>query len=191
MTRPTFDELDAPPDPSGSDEMLVFFDTEFSSMLSPQLLSIGLVAESGTELYIEVAGAQELVVSDFVRHEVLPLLGLHTPLVLEYDAIALQLEAWFDGLRGGDRRIGIVLVSDYPVDWMLVTELKVLMPGEQSWTRAANIGGRMVQNLMASGRQVAQYFEAIEDFHRIHGQRHHALVDARAVKYAISEMRFE
>ena len=191
MTRPPFGELDAPQEPTGLSEIVVFLDTEFTSMATPQLLSLGLVSETGDELYVEVAGAKDMVVSDFVKVEVLPLLGKHDPIVLSYDDIASSLEVWFDSLRGGDRTIGIVLISDYPVDWMLVSELRVPMPGEPSWTRAANIGGRMVQNLMTSGRQVGEYFDQIEDFHRKHRQQHHALVDARAMKFAISKMGFE
>jgi hypothetical protein len=189
--RPPFEDLDAPPEHSGASEIFVYFDTEFSSMESPQLLSIGLIAETGAECYIEVAGAKDMVVSEFVKADVLPLFGQHSPLVLKYDVIATHLEAWFDQLRGCNREIGIVLVSDFPTDWMLVSELKVPMPGERSWTRAANIGGRMVQSLMTSGRQVAEYFDAIQEFHRGHKQQHHALVDARAMRYAISKMRFE
>lgn len=190
MSRPTFDELDAPPEPSGSDEMLVFFDTEFSSMLSPELLSIGLVTETGAECYIEIAEAEEMVVSEFVRTEVFPLLGRHDPVVMEYGAVAAHLERWFDDLRGGDRSSGIVLVHDYPTDWMLVAELKVPMPGEPSWTETANVGGRMVQHVMASGRQLAPYMECIEHYHNRHRQRHHALVDARAMRFAYSEASF-
>ncbi len=189
--RPTLEDLDAPPEHSGLSEIQVYFDTEFSDMLNPQLLSIGLISESGQELYIEVASAKEMVVSDFVKAEVLPLFGKHNPLVLEYDAIAPMLENWFDQLRGGNREIGIVLVSDYPTDWMLVAELKEPMPGTPSWTRAANIGSRMIQSLMNSGRQVTEYFDAIEEYHRAHKQQHHALVDARAMKHTISKMRFE
>lgn len=189
MTRPPFDELDAPPEPSRPQELFVFFDTEFSTMENPQLLSLGLVSEHGDEIYVEVVGAMDMVVSPFVKGEVFPLLGKHDPVVLAYDDIATHLEDWFDVLRGGDRNIGIVLVTDYPTDWQLVAELRVPMPAEPTWTRAANIGGRMVQNMMTSGRQVGEYFDAIEEFHRIHKQQHHALVDARAMKFAISKMR--
>lgn len=191
MSRPSFDTLDAPPEHAGSEELLVFFDTEFTSMECPQLLSIGMVAESGEELYIEIACAKENVISDFVRQEVLPLLGLNNPLVLEYDTVAAHLERWFDELRGGDRAIGIVLISDYPFDWMLIAELRIPTPGELPWTRAINVGGRMVQHMLASDRQMAAYLEGIERFHQTHKQRHHALSDARAMKYAYSEARFE
>lgn len=191
MSRPSFDALDALPEPDGSEELLVFFDTEFTSMECPQLLSIGMVAESGEELYIEIACAKENVISDFVRHQVLPLLGLNNPLVLEYDTVVAHLEVWFDKLRGGDRDIGIVLITDYPVDWMLVLELRMPNPGEPSWTRAINVGGRMVSHMVASDRQMAAYFEGIERFHQTTKQRHHALVDARAMKYAYAKARSE
>lgn len=190
MTRPSLEELDAPPEPDGSRELLVFFDTEFTSFESPLLLSIGMVAESGEELYIEIVHAKENVISDFVGHEVLPLFGLHDPQVLEFDAIAARLERWFDSLRSGDRDIGIALISDHFIDWMLVLELRIPNPGEPSWTRAINVGGRLVQHIFASDRQMAAYLGGIERFHQTHKQRHHALIDARAMKYAYGKARF-
>jgi hypothetical protein len=57
--------------------MKVFFDTEFAGPNSnPRLLSIGLVAESGQELYFEFSdGWTEDKCSPWVRVNVLPMLG--------------------------------------------------------------------------------------------------------------------
>lgn len=57
--------------------MLIFFDTEFSGLSSdPRLLSIGMVADSGQELYIEFTnGWSESDCSYWVMNNIVPLLG--------------------------------------------------------------------------------------------------------------------
>ena len=55
--------------------MLVFLDTEFTSFVRPDLISIGLVAEEGREFYAERTDYRKDDCSDFVRETVLPLLG--------------------------------------------------------------------------------------------------------------------
>lgn len=57
--------------------MIVFFDTEFTGLSSdPRLLSIGMVADSGEELYIELTnGWSEDNCSYWVMNNTLPLLG--------------------------------------------------------------------------------------------------------------------
>jgi hypothetical protein len=193
MTRPDFDTLDLPPDPPSSGEpVMVFYDSEFTA-ISPDadLLSIGFAAsDSDAELYIEIEDADLATASLFVREAVLPLFGRHNPEVLTRDAAAARIEAWFDGLREGDRQRQIVLVSDSPMDWQLFIELFVTMPGKPPWTSEINVVGRMVQHLLGSGRQQAAFAEALEIYFRQHKGRHHALVDARALKSAYWESRF-
>lgn len=53
----------------------VFFDTEFTDLLHPVLISIGFVAENGRRLYIELRGWTPQECSPFVNEAVLPLLG--------------------------------------------------------------------------------------------------------------------
>ena len=143
------------------------------------MIALGLVAgETDDALYIELANACDLVVSDFVRSEVFPLLGRHNPIVLDYEDIAGAIETWCDDLRGGDRSVGIVVVCDSPLDWSLITELRVPMPGEVPWTRQANIVGRLVGQAMASGHR--EFNQALEAARNSPG-RHHALIDAIAV----------
>ncbi len=171
---------------------MVFYDSEFTA-ISPDadLLSIGFAAaDSDAELYIEIEDANFAIASLFVRTEVLPLFGRHNPEVLTRDAAAARIEAWFDGLREGDRQRQIVLVSDSPWDWQLFIELFIPMPEQAPWTSEVNVVGRMVQHLLGSGRQQAAFAEALEIYFRQHKGRHHALVDARALKAAYWESRF-
>ncbi len=57
--------------------MRLFFDTEFTGLTSdPRLLSIGLVADNGNELYLELTdGWTDANCSAWVREHVMPMLG--------------------------------------------------------------------------------------------------------------------
>lgn len=55
--------------------MLVFLDTEFSDLLLPELISIGLIDEDGRSLYLELDNIGPSVCSKFVQESVWPLLG--------------------------------------------------------------------------------------------------------------------
>jgi hypothetical protein len=193
MARPDFDTLDLPMDPASSGKpVMVFYDCEFTDLTShSDLLSIGFTAaESDSELYIEVADANRALASQFVRQEVLPLFGQHNPQVLRRAGAAARIEQWLDGLRDGDRQRQINMLADSTWDWQFLLDLFIPMPGEQPWTSDFNIVGRMVQQLLGSGRQMAGFNEAMEAYHRQHKQRHHALVDARALKTAYLEASF-
>lgn len=181
--------------PSSSQEVVpiyVFLDTEFTDLgMSADLLSLGLVArDSENELYIEIADAERRQSSTFVLDEVLPLFGKHNPQVLRRVGAAARIEGWLDEIRDGNREVPIVLLSDYSGDWMHLLDLFVLMPGERPWPRQFNVSGQMVQSYLLSGRQSFAYEEAVADYFRRHGDQHHALVDARAMKHAWFESRF-
>jgi hypothetical protein len=194
MARPDFDLLDLPPDPpSAGEDVVVFYDCEFTDLTSDSdLLSIGFVAaDVHSELYIEILDADVRLSSDFVRQEVLPLFGRHRPEVLTRDAAAVRIVAWLDDLRSGDRQRQVVMVSDSQWDWQHLLELfGAPMPCQQPWTQVVNVVGRMVQMMLGSGRQMGAFNEELERYHRRHGERHHALVDARALKSAYWESRF-
>ena len=54
---------------------VIYFDCEFTSLLDPALISIGLVAPDGDELYVELDDWTVRRCTPFVRGTVLPLLG--------------------------------------------------------------------------------------------------------------------
>lgn len=194
MARPDFDVLDLPPDPpSAGEDVVVFYDCEFTDLTSDSdLLSIGFVAaDVHSELYIELLDAEVRLASDFVRQEVLPLFGRHKPAILLRDDAAARIEAWLDDLRSGDRKRQVVMVSDSQWDWHHLLELfGAPMPGQQPWAQVVNVVGRMVHMMLGSGRQQQAFAEEQEAYFRRHGGRHHALVDARALKAAWWESRF-
>ena len=155
------------------------------------LLSIGFAAlDSEDELYIEIEDAEVQLASFFVKNEVLPLFGQHNPEVLTRDQAAVRIAEWLDGLRENDRQRPIVMVSDSPLDWQFFLELFIPLPGEEPWARAFNVVGRLVSTLLDTGRQHQAFTEGQEAYFRCNKGRHHALVDARALKAAYLESRF-
>ena len=174
------------------DPLIVFYDTEFTDLgVSADLLSIGLVAaDTDDELYIEIADAARAMSSEFVREVVLPLFGKHDPQILRRAGAAARIEQWLDALRERDRERPILMLSDYTGDWFHLLDLFTTMPGEFPWPRQMNLSAQLVQNHLLSGRQNCAFDEAQEDYFRRHGDRHHALVDARSLKSAWFESRF-
>jgi hypothetical protein len=192
MSHPDLDTRDLPPDPpSGGEPVTLFYDCEFTDLTpDSDLLSIGFVASDFShELYIELLDAEVRLSSDFVRSEVIPLFGKHNPEVLTRAAAAVRIEEWLDDLRDGDRSRQIVALSDSAWDWQHLIELFVTMPGEETWARKFNVVGRYVSTAFTSGRQSVAFDAALEVYHRQHQERHHALVDARALKAAYWESR--
>jgi hypothetical protein len=192
MSHPDLDTRDLPPDPpSGGEPVTLFYDCEFTDLTpDSDLLSIGFVASDFShELYIELLDAEVRLSSDFVRSEVIPLFGKHNPEVLTRAAAAVRIEEWLDDLRDGDRSRQIVALSDSAWDWQHLLELFVTMPGTEPWARTFNVVGRMVHSMLGSGSQIAVFDQAVEAYHQQHNQRHHALVDARALKTAFWESR--
>lgn len=186
MARPDFDLLDLPPDPpSTGAPVMVFYDCEFTDISSASsLLSIGLVAaDSDAELYIEIADVDVSVSSDFVKKTVLPLFGRHTPEILTRVAAAVRIETWLDTLRDGDRQRQIQMIADSSFDW---DHFLVLFPVrsslESAWAAEFNLVGRVAQHLLDLTGPDRTFESALAMYHRQHGEQHHALVDARALK---------
>lgn len=186
MARPDFDLLDLPPDPPSSGKPAMFFyDCEFTD-LSPDsvLLSIGLVAADGdAELYIEIADADVSASSDFVKEAVLPLLGRHAPEVLTKAAAAARIEVWLDTARDGDRQRQIQMIADSSWDWdHFLALFPARSPHELAWAAEFNLVGRMVQHILDLSGPDQTFSMAIAAYHQQHGEQHHSLVDARALK---------
>ena len=166
----------------------VVYDCEFTE-IGPEsdLMSIGFVAgNSDAELYIEITDFQGEP-SDFVKQHVLPLFGLHGPERLTRAQASVRIQQWLDGLRGGDRTREIGLLSDSTWDWQHLRDLFVAMPGEPDWTTTFNVVGVLAQHLLNTGRESDNFAIELNAYHLRHQQRHHALVDARALKYAMAQ----
>lgn len=140
-------------------------DTEFTGFKDPKLISIGVVAQTGEEFYAEVEHAVDEC-SDFVRATVLPLLNqnrIHSLAELK-DA----LSSWIDKVRQ-EEPILICYDSEYDR-----TMLSQIFGGDTpSGVVFRNLGASYVNKLRQYEWQVT------------HKQlEHHALHDARALKYA-------
>src|SRR5450830_1654813 len=94
----------------------VFIDTEFTDFLDPQLISIGLVAETGEEFYAELPYDAKAC-SAFVKEAVLPLLGYAPDAEVTKDALYAKMTQWLRmvKLTGDD----IEICYDYQTDWDL------------------------------------------------------------------------
>ena len=150
-----------------SKQTMVFLDTEFTDQLDPRRISIGLVAETGEELYIEIPFSFKHC-SDFVREAVLPRLGkapeAFCPLPLLRDGIITYLAR----VRYGEGNV--LLAYDYSTDWWLLYEAMDQNPPE--WVRTHLVWSQLNELLL-------------EDYWQKTGEcRHHALHDARANQYA-------
>ena len=162
--------LDAYGAPIGS--MLVFLYTEFSGLNSePRLLSIGLATETGNELYIEFTdGWVEENCSSWVLEHVVPMLGSER---LTRLAAVDRILSWLSSFVASPILIG-------ETDWDTALVIELLAAG------GGNNDRFQIKELEFSGKaQVEKFNEARQHyFNSEHVSPHHALVDARAFKYA-------
>lgn len=151
-------------------DLKVFLDTEFTDLRAPCLISMGLVAETGEELYIEVPYPDDAC-TPFVRETVIPLLGQIPNAWCSRSELGLRLISWLDLVRTGRR--GLQICVDYQADWDLFVEaLDLKIPDWCTHRRVA----RNINELL-------RY-----EFHKRHAlPEHHALYDARANCYAFRE----
>ncbi|MFM0478751.1 3'-5' exonuclease family protein [Paraburkholderia strydomiana] len=148
--------------------MRVFVDTEFTDFIDCDLVSIALVADDGREFYGERSDYDRASCSEFTRAAVLSQLGQHPERLFIRDTLRAALIEWLAGFDGEPERL---LCFDYGGDWELLCDL---LDGPPEGWQALNVAG-----LLDRHRSEAYY--------RAHGGRHHALVDARANRYAMDE----
>jgi inhibitor of KinA sporulation pathway (predicted exonuclease) len=159
----------------------IFFDTEFTDLgFGADLISIAFI--SGTnELYIVISDVDLSEASDFVRENVLPLLDKHSPEHLKRDQAAFRIQEWINALRSNDMTREMVLCCDSNWDWQMLLELYPFMPGQPTWASAQHVVCRLAQNELAATSRDGSFFEALEHSLGQNPERHHALVDARAL----------
>lgn len=147
--------------------MLIFLDTEFTNLVKPTLISIGLVAENGQELYLENMEFRLEDCSEFVRKVVLPQLGKAPDSRVNRQELKKRLLGWFNQFNDCG---GVIVASDYNGDWTLLCD--ALDDEIPAWIGHGNIWDHLNDLL------VEQFFmeTGLSD--------HHALHDAKANKYA-------
>lgn len=154
--------------------MMVFFDTEFSCLekdATQALISIGLVAEDGQELYAELTDTWHPAnCSEFVVANVLPLLDGGEYRMTEAE-LAVRLKAWIEGLTDEE----VILCSDSPrFDWQWVKDIF----NDYGWP--VNLRKKCGTIYFECESQIRRYQDALGKYWKEHGaHQHHALVDAR------------
>ncbi|OON62472.1 hypothetical protein B0920_03160 [Massilia sp. KIM] len=147
----------------------VFIDTEFTSFENMQLISIALVSENGEETYFEV-DFDDWRCSDFVRSNVIPLLGAYNNALINDAYLPAKILEWLQIVRKNEQYI--LICHDDVVDWRI---LERVLSGVPDWVKGENIYYSLSPLLL-------------ESFYEKHGlARHHALHDARANAYAYRE----
>jgi diamine N-acetyltransferase len=142
----------------------VFLDSEFTSLVRPELISIGAVATDATAFYAEVRGWSPERSSDFVRQVVMPLLDGDA---VAHDVAAEAFNAWLDERTG---RAPTTIISDSGFDRWALAELlgHEDLPAGVEWKRVA-----------------VAYDDLDNAVRDLQLRRHHALDDARALRHLL------
>ena len=173
--------------------MLAFLDTEFTDLLHPELLSLGLVTLDGLdEHYVEIdlgseAGKARVKASgDFVRGGVLDMWGLVPDAVCTKSEMGRRTSEWLLGLADKSGT-GVEVTFDYLTDYELMeyairdTGLwdrvrEVLVPVNVSAITCTNEGELAAE---ASYRETAKRGL----------KRHHSLADALALRASYIQVK--
>jgi hypothetical protein len=95
--------------------LLIFIDTEFTNFARPDLISIGIATVGGTDFYAERTDYRQEDCTDFVREEIIPLLGKAPGAGCTALELAGRLRAWFDALPEP-----ATILCDYETDWQML-----------------------------------------------------------------------
>jgi hypothetical protein len=167
--------------------MIAFLDTEFTDLLHPELLSLGLITLDGRELYVEldlttdVGQARRKVSSDFVFYGILDMWG-RVP-----DAACTELEM---GRRTGEWLLQLAeqagtrveVAFDYDADFEL---MEYAIRDSGLWDRVREVVVPVkVGALTGSPEGEIAAEECFRELSRRGLSRHHALADANALRAA-------
>lgn len=162
---------------------LVFFDTEFThlfnvnSIKGPELISVGLIGESGKLFYAENAEFDESECTTFVLDEVLPHLQ-GGEYLMQYEDLAKRLKSWIESFGKP-----VLLVSDAPnFDWPYLSEMFVAYSYPNNLVKYG--ADEITFDNQAQLLRFKLHLKEIEkgvDF-----KKHHALEDAKANRDAFA-----
>jgi hypothetical protein len=171
-----------------TDANVIYLDTEFTDLLAPELLSLGMVSAAGDEHYVELdvnsaSSAKTFAqASDFVRHNgVLEQWGRVPGRTATYEQMGHTTARW---LREHVARMGqsALIAFDYAPDYALLARL---LRDAGQWdvvgplVRPINVlqlSSRFDGSLGADAAYTAMRRRGLE--------RHHALADAHALRAA-------
>jgi len=157
--------------------MYVFFDTEFSNLFADaDLVSIGMVAQSGETFYAESNEADMAFASEFVLEVVAPLLD--APARFTLDEIGQQATAWLAQFGS------VTLLTDSPdYDWRFVQRIF----RNVGWPANLRHHPGNLNSVMAPA--VDQFYQNAVARHQKTLRVHHALDDALANLRAYQDTR--
>ena len=152
--------------------MLIFLDTEFTCFHQPDLISIGLIGEDGSEFYAERTDYNRNACSAFVNQTVLPLLGRLQGAASSRSELTDRVREWF-----GQLPEPATIVYDYDDDWNLLVKAMLGQPIQ-----------KLPDNFGADKLHLSATVITHPVFEQAHGKtftpdlpQHHALADARAL----------
>lgn len=161
--------------------MDVFFDTEFTSLgdklNAPYLISLGCVAADGREFYAELSDTYHVgLCSEFVQQTVLPLLNGGACKMMEAQ-LAVRFREWVEGL--GEEEV--IMRCDAPrYDWPFVATMCQFYG---TWPK--NLRRKCGVISFRDHRQAHRFNLGAEMYWKENAARqHHALVDARGMRFA-------
>ena len=175
--------------------MLVFLDTEFTDLLNPELLSLGLVTLDGREHYVELdittdtGKARVKASSDFVRYGgILDLWGLVPGATGTEWEIGRRTGEWLLELADESRK-KIQVAYDYSADYELM-EYAIRNAG--LWSQVREVIFPVNVNPVTGSITGELSAEAcFRDLNNRGLQRHHALADALALRAAYIDVKAE
>jgi hypothetical protein len=159
--------------------MLIFLDTEFTGLdqAKPDLISIGLVDQSGREFYAELPESHWTVqCNEWVHFNVLPHLW-RGKYVQTKEAIQDSLATWIGSIQEE-----IVIVTDFAeADFF-----KQLKPLLSPWPKNLNAWPIEFSTNSLNDDLALEVREIRDQYHTLERPEHHALHDARALFLAYS-----
>jgi hypothetical protein len=147
--------------------MQLFLDTEFTDILWPELISLGLVSDCGEfEFYGELTDFNRRACTRFVWKEVLPKLGRVPGVAMDRPTLGAALSSWIEQLPTTET---ITVAFDFEGDWELIVPLL----SESALKRCApsHVWRFIMTDYLPPKLQMAAPKDA-----------HHALCDARVLR---------
>lgn len=153
--------------------MLVFLDTEFTTFVYADLISLSLVSEDGQEFYAERTDYDRKACTDFVRVTVQPLLGRVPDAACNRMQMTERVRDWFQQLPEP-----ATVIYDYAGDWDLL--IKIIQGRPSAYLEPpANFGEEI--ELARSTTTHPVFAKAAMATYSDRWPPHHALADARAL----------
>lgn len=168
----------------------IFVDTEFTDLLDPHLISIGMVTEDGrNEIYLECSDYDKETESPFVKAVVLPLLQTKG---FPINIISQKLFHWLAMLPISNGTYKII--CDYMTDWELLIDVVDNLPPSvdpdvellySALDTKSTLYGMKTGDIIETSIRARNAFKMGVDeyFYSNRLKQHHALNDAKANRY--------